>query len=170
MKNDLLELARGMWNSNAFDKQLASLVIYASFAEYLAEHLLSSVKYAIEIASYAQFGAIIYLKSDDEKSPRPLAMYDYINRLETYEFPDKANIVPLLKSIGKARNQLFHNFARIKPEDGNKLDQYVKSIQEGTEDLIDRVNMVENTIKTLTNYQPVQPSRGQNNNAQKEKE
>lgn len=155
IKNNLLGSARAMWASNDFEKQLASLIIYASFAEYLAEHLLGSVKYAVENASYAQFGAVLYLNSNEKKSNKPLTMYDYINRLESYEFPDKVNIIPLLKSVGQARNKLFHDFARIKPEDADKLDRYVKSIQEGTEELIDRVNMVEATIKALTNYNPV---------------
>ena len=155
IKNNLLGSARAMWASNDFEKQLASLIIYASFAEYLAEHLLGSIKYAVETASYSQFGAVLYLNSNERKSNKPLTMYDYINRLESYEFPDKVNIIPLLKSVGKARNKLFHDFARIKPEDADKLDEYVKSIQEGTEDLIDRVNMVESTIKALINYDPV---------------
>lgn len=155
IKNNLLDSARAMWASNDFEKQLASLIIYASFAEYLAEHLLGSIKYAVENASYTQYGAILYLNSNDKKSNKPLTMYDYINRLESYEFPDKVNIIPLLKSVGQARNKLFHDFARIKPEDADKLDQYVKSIQEGTEELIDRVNMVESTVKTLTNYSSV---------------
>lgn len=152
IKNNLLGSARAMWASDDFEKQLASLIIYASFAEYLAEHLLESIKYAVENASYAQFGAVLYLNSNEKKSIKPLTMYGYINRLESYEFPDKVNIIPLLKSVGLARNKLFHDFARIKPEDANKLDQYVKSIQEGTEELIDRINMVESTIKTLTSY------------------
>lgn len=153
LKNDLLGSARTMWNSNDFEKQLASLIIYASFAEYLAEHLLLSVKYAVENASYSQYGGILFLNTEEKKTSKPLTMYDYINRLDNYEFPDKSNIVLLLKETAKARNKLFHDFARLAPDDADKLGQYVNSIQSGTEELINRINTVEATIKTLTGYQ-----------------
>lgn len=153
LKNNLLQSARTMWSSGDFEKQLASLIIYTSFAEYLAEFMLRSVRYAVERASYHTYGGIVHSLSEpsnSKSSQRPLNMSDYVSRLEGYSFPDKDNILPLLKNIAKARNDLFHNFARIKPSEGSRLDKYSSDIHDDTEDLIDRVNVVAESIRALT--------------------
>lgn len=155
LKNNLLELARGWWQTGDLEKRLASLIIYASFAEYLAEHLLNSLRYAVERASYSAYSAIVYLKPK-EVTNRPPTMYDYINRLEGFEFPDKSNIIQLLKDISKPRNKLFHNFARIKPDEA--IDKFLEDIQAGTEELINRVNTVEAALKAMTNQELTQPT------------
>ncbi len=146
IKNNLLNLARQSWDSGDFEKKLASLIIFASFAEYLAEHLLDTVRYAVERASYQSYGAVIFLKADDTKA-KPLNMSDYINRLSNFEFPDKKDTLKLMKTIATARNKLFHDFARITLEEAAIVDKYVEDIKEGTEELITKVNTIEGSIK-----------------------
>ncbi len=146
LKNQLVEYARQLAATDNAESQLACAVIYASFAEYIAKHVLETLRHIMYENTYNTFAGILFVDDRNQVNRKgkhkPMMMGDVIIRLEKYEFPDKSGIVAALKSITTSRNNLLHNFAISDQKGLERLDHDVAVIKDETEDLFRRVNTV----------------------------
>ena len=143
IKNELLQLARNAkTGEKKLETDLASVLIYSNIAEYLAEHLLSTLNHFIHQVSYTNYAAILYVNSVF-KSGRKMTLNQTVEEIEKFQFPDKENILKNLKNIAESRNRLFHNFAKSNlSEIQNLLATDLPIIQNECEEVITRINTV----------------------------
>lgn len=136
LKKQLLEIAR----SKRTNEPLASALIYASIAEYLAENLLENLRNLVYRASYEQFAGILFVdeRADDSKK----TMGHIVRELSKYFFSDKDEVIRLLGRIAECRNNLFHNLAKITPADTHGLDEALRVIPESVEELIYKIDVI----------------------------
>lgn len=122
------------------EAQLGCAMIYASFAEYMAGHLLDNLRHLMYQSTYRDFAALLFVDQRPKKSDKPLTMGGTVGRLKTYGFPDKEAILELLASIGNSRNNLFHNFAKSDVKGFEVLTADIESIKEDSEELFEKIN------------------------------
>ncbi len=141
LKNGLLQYARDLKAQVGFENQLASGFIYASFTEYLGDHLLENLRYFIHKGTYNQYAGILFI--DETTTNDQLTLGKIIEKLEKYSFPDKDGVLELFMEICHARNNIFHNFAN---SDKSGLEKIISedliTIQNKTEELLDKVNVI----------------------------
>ncbi len=140
LKNQLIEWARSLKNKLEPEAQLASVMIYANFTEYLAEHLLETMRYIIYQGSYNQFAGIVFINNDVDT--KPVFMRDKLKELSKYEFPDKKQLLTMFTQINKKRNNLFHNLAKADQDQLSEFDSDMQKIQEQTEELFAKINTI----------------------------
>ena len=115
IKKKLIDVARQLRQKKAIAEQLSSALIYASFAEYVGEHVLENCRHLAYNATMQFYGGIIGFDERGRDQNKPLG--HIICQLEKYDFPLKREIVDLLGEIADSRNNLFHNLAKAKQED-----------------------------------------------------
>lgn len=140
LKNALIDYARGISSKTEVEAVLACAMIYASFAEYIAGHLLDNLRHLVYQTTYRDFAAIVYIDQRSNKETR--TMNKVARLLRDFEFPDKRAIIELIEEIARSRNNLFHNFALIDEKKSEVFDGDVKTIRESTEELFTKVNTV----------------------------
>jgi hypothetical protein len=140
LKNALVGNARELRSSEGIGAQLSSALIYASITEYLAENLLANLRFLVYRSSYVNFAGIVFI-DERKKSPKQ-TLGESKNNLEKYSFPDKPDIMAILSEINKSRNNLFHNLAKTKESELEKIDADIKCIQDSTEEFIEKVNVL----------------------------
>lgn len=139
-KDNLLGLARSLKNKDGIENSLSSTMIYASLTEYLAQHLLQNLRYLAYRATYLRLSAVVFIDQRHKEQVRGLG--ETIISLSEFEFPDKQDVIKLLKKFNKARNHFFHQFMKINNQNAGKFDEDIKIIRECTEDLIDKFNTI----------------------------
>lgn len=140
IKNNLINYARSISNKNEPDARLACAVIYASFAEYLAGHLLDTLRHLMYTTTYKDFAAILYV--DQRKDSKIRTLGQTVSLLRGYMFPDKKEIIELLEQINKSRNNLFHNFASLDEKKSKQFDENMDTISANTEELFNKINVI----------------------------
>jgi len=140
LKNYLIEYARTLSTKEDAEAQIACAVIYASFAEYMAGHLLDNLRYLVYQTTYRDYAGILYQDERDDKKIR--TMGQTINLLRAFGFPDKEDILRLLEQVSKSRNNLFHNFAKADAKGFEVLDADIARIKEDTEEIFAKVNTI----------------------------
>lgn len=141
LKNQFIEWARILKaNTEQPEAQLASVIIYTNFVEYLAEHILKTLKHIMYQATYNYFAAIIFVNSSSGSDPK--FMWEKLKELDKYEFPDKQDILNLFRQIIEKRNNLFHNLAKTDENELVNFGQDLASIQELSETLFAKINTV----------------------------
>lgn len=161
LKNGLLQYGRDLKAKSGFENQLASAFIYASFTEYLGDNLLENLRYFIYKGSYNQFAGILFI--DESHKEERLTLGQIISKVKKYNFPDKENVLELLKEVCDARNNIFHNFAN---SDIQGLEKIITidliTIQQKTEELLDKINIIYAGLQKILLPQPeVKTSTGQ---------
>jgi len=160
-KNNLIALARGLKDKNGIENSLSSTLIYASLTEYLAQHLLQNLRYLAYRATYLRLNAIVFMDQRNKEQVRGLG--ETISALSEFEFPDKAQVINLLKKFNRARNHFFHQFMRINNSNATQFDKDTKVIRECTEDLIDKFNTIYTGLGAQTwESLPTQNINGEN--------
>lgn len=159
-KHNLINLAKSLRAKEGFENQLASAFIYVSFAEYIADHLLETLRYFIYDNSYKNFGGIIFVDQRDLGQNRTLGMT--IKELEGYNFSDKDGILELLDGICQMRNDLFHSLARVNLSTAQKYTEEMLKIQDLSEKLIDKIDVVYAGLKKILIPQEVGSNLPQN--------
>lgn len=142
LKKVLLDHARQLASQDGMEAPIAAAVIYASFAEYLTEFLLENVRLMCSEASLRSFDGVIYSKKKPEQTKKEKTFGEIIGLLRRYKFPGDDEILARCKKISDARNNLFHNFAKVSQEDLQGLDNDIAIIRPATEELIGLVDIV----------------------------
>ncbi len=132
--------ARGLKGGAGVGDQLAGVVIYASLTEYLAENLLENLRQLVYYTTYIQYAGILFLDERNDESKRTLGQT--VRELEKYYFPDRDEIIRLLKEITESRNNVFHNLAKVDQEKAMEIDADLKSIMENGEELINKIDVI----------------------------
>lgn len=140
LKNQLIDYARVLSVKKDAEAQLASAMIYASFTEYIAGHLLDNMRYLMYQTTYNQYAGILFVDERDDSEVR--MMGKTIHLLQKFSFPDKTDILRLLSEVSKSRNNLFHNFARADLEGLEVLNEDIQTIKERSEEIFQKVNTV----------------------------
>lgn len=140
LKNYLIDYARTLASKGDLEAQLACAVIYASFAEYMAGHLLDNLRHLMYTTTYREFAAILFV--DQRKDSKVRTMNQVVSLLQGYEFPDKKEVIDLLQSINKSRNNLFHNFASTSGDQFNVFDDDIDNIKTKTEELFTKIGII----------------------------
>jgi hypothetical protein len=139
-KNNLIALARSLKDKDGIENSLSSTLIYASLTEYLAQHLLQNLRYLAYRATYLRLNAVVFIDQREKEQVKGLG--ETIAALSEFEFPDKNEVMSLLKKFNKARNHFFHQFMKINNSNANQFDKDTRIIRECTEDLIDKFNVI----------------------------
>lgn len=139
-KNNLIALARELKDKDGIENSLSSTMIYASLTEYLAQHLLQNLRYLTYRATYLRLNAIVFMDQRDKEQVKGLG--ETISSLSEFEFPDKVDVINLLKKFNGARNHFFHQFMGINNNNSVQFDKDIRTIRECTEDLIDKFNTI----------------------------
>lgn len=157
LKQQILVFARDLAKKQGFENGLASAMIYSSFAEYISENLLESLKYFIYQGSYNQYAGIIFINETNAgKSKKTIGQN--IGELERYNFPDKEGILDCLRKITQARNNMLHQFAKSNVEGLNKIIlQDVLIIQQETETLVQKIDTVYAGLQKILNPNIMNP-------------
>ena len=142
LKNALVEKARDLKNKKKLESQLASAMIYASIAEYLAEHLLENLRFFVYRSTYIDYAGIMYMDERNKGNGKGKTLGNTTALLEKYSFPDREEIISVLKDITSCRNNLFHNLAKTSANDFSKLYETIEKIQSDTEIFIEKINVV----------------------------
>ena len=145
IKNELLNLARNAKlqnKDNKLEDNLASVLIYSSIAEYLAENLLQNLTHFIKTSSYNNFAGILFLEKVSEREGH-MTLGAMIKELEKFSFPDKKDILSCFNGVCSSRNRIFHDLAKSDIETVTKmLIVDLPIIQEKCEELITRINTI----------------------------
>lgn len=148
LKNELVQLARWAIDDESVEKRLSAVLIYSNIAEYLVEHLLDSLNHCIYENSYKNFGGILFLSSASWTSYGTI--WTLIGELKKFTFPDKEEIIKCLEKIVKARNKIFHNFAKTDIETiGDLLSKDLPTIATETETLITKTNTIYASLQKI---------------------
>lgn len=145
IKNELLNLARQSRMDNSEKKleyNLASVLIYSSIAEYLAENLLQNLTHFVKTSTYNNFAGILFIEKISKKENK-MTLGELIIEIDKFSFPDKKEIMDCFNKVCNARNRLFHDFAK------SNLDAIVEMIskdlpiiQDKCEELINKINTI----------------------------
>lgn len=146
-KNQLLNYARLLKDTKKLETDLASAVIYASFAEYVASFVLNNLRHIAYIHTYNSSSAIAYLDQRKDPLDRPISYF--IDELRHYSFPDKQEFINLLDEIKNCRNDLFHDLAKSTKDDLIKVATNIKSIQDDVELLVNKLNVISRALEGL---------------------
>lgn len=149
LKQGFLKYARDLKGKQGFENGLAAAVIYASFAEYIAENLLENLRHLIFTSSFNQYAGIVYKTSQDKKQKRR-TLGESIHELESYSFPDRDGIIGCLKKINKARNEIFHELASSDQKVAERLlTENVFITWEETEELVNKIDMIYEGLRKI---------------------
>jgi uncharacterized protein with HEPN domain len=144
IKNELLNMARQARVNvpeKKIENDLASVLIYSSIAEYLAENLIDNLTHFVKTSTYNDFAGILFIKKINTREKMPLGII--IQELDKFEFPDKTEIINCFRNISSSRNRIFHNLAKSDlDETVELLSKDLPIIQERCEDLITRINTI----------------------------
>lgn len=153
LKNELINYARDLKAKQGFENQLAAVFIYASFTEYLGNHLLDNLRYFVHKGSYNQFAGILFI--DETNKDEVLTLGRIIDKLKVFSFPDKDGVIDLFEDICEARNNIFHNFAK---SDMSGIEKIVTvdiiTIIDKTEQLVEKINVIYAGLQTILLPQP----------------
>lgn len=138
VKQRFLEIAREFAQSEDIEKELASALLYSNFSEYLAYHLLESLKQTIFSGSKAFWNGSIYLDARD--SSEKLTIGQIATELKSYGFPSKELILPILKRIAKNRNKVMHKMLRLPAEQMGEIDEAIRELVADSEQLINYID------------------------------
>lgn len=127
---NLIKLAREWSKNKCFSESLASVLIYANLAEFLAESILSIIQIAI---NSNMNGTKCRLDILSDKG-RPTHLEALIRQLNLFDFFLKKEILLLLKNIKDSRNKLFHNLLTAEEKELHP-DKLIKQIQSDVEEL-----------------------------------
>lgn len=147
LKNALVQMARNLKNRDEFESKLASAMIYASVAEYLASHLLENLRYFSYKSMYVNYAGILFI--DERSDQKPKTLGNIKSLLEKYQFPDRDEVVGTIQEISECRNDLFHNLARTSTNDFHRLEEEIKIIQDQTEIFIEKINVVYSGLQKI---------------------
>ncbi len=168
VKQKFLEIARKFNQSDEIEQQLAATMLYANMAEYLAYHLLESLKQVVFSGSKAFWNGTVYF--DDRESSEKLTIGQIANELKKYGFPSKDLIVPLLSAIAKNRNTIMHRMLRVPSDQMSQIDNAIAELAKDCEQLIDCIddiyrglppkNITESLIPTSQHVEAVEKQNG----------
>lgn len=146
IKNELLEMARkarSCKEDNCLEMQLASILIYTTITEYLAENILETLTHLVREGTYTYFAGVLCIETIRSQDDRKMTLGDAIKQIKKFSFPDKNNIIGCFSVILRSRNSIFHNFAK---SDLDCITKFVKddlpTIQDKCEELIKRINTI----------------------------
>jgi hypothetical protein len=143
LKNQLIGYARLLADKTDAEAHLACAMIYASFAEYVAGHLLDSLRHLVYQTTYNQYAGILFIDERKVKQDgKGLPLGALTKLLQAYVFPDKDEIITLLQGVTKSRNNLFHNFARADADGFGVFDDDILMIKNNTEEVLQKVNTI----------------------------
>lgn len=146
-KNSLLNLARELGKKEGIENIISSVMIYAGMTEYLAQHLLSSLRYFVYQVTYGGSGAVAFLDQRDKRQKRGLG--ETIDALGNFEFPDKSEIIDLLKKFNKSRTHFFHELIAVNNENWMDYQEDINNITQLTEEFINKLNVVYKGLETV---------------------
>lgn len=145
IKNELLNLARQSRLDNSERKleyNLASVLIYSSIAEYIAENLLQNLTHFVKIGTYNNFAGILFIEKISKKEAK-MTLGELITEINKFSFPDKKDIMECFNKVCTARNRLFHDFAKSDLEEiVGMISKDLPIIQDKCEELINKINTI----------------------------
>lgn len=166
LKKELINYARGLAHKSGFENGLASALIYSSFAEYLAEHLLKNLKHFAYQGTYSLYAGVIFIDERDEgKKPKKATLGQNIGDLRRFHFPDKDALLNCFNKIAEARNNIIHKFAK---EDLQGLQKLILSdieiIKTETEEVLSKIDIIyaglgKILVEPSQSAQPAQPTQ-----------
>lgn len=138
VKKKFLELARDFASSGEMEKELASVMLYANLSEYLAFHLLESLKQVVFSGSRTFWNGVVYY--DSRSSDQKLTIGQIAKELQKYGFPSKELIIPILDRIAVNRNKVMHNMLRLPSSRLLEIDDAVKELVGDSEELVSLID------------------------------
>lgn len=138
VKKKFLELARDFSTSKELEKELASVMLYANLSEYLAYHLLESLRQVVFSGSKAFWNGVVYY--DSRGASEKMTIGQIAIELKTYGFPSKELIIPKLKRIAENRNKVMHNMLRTPGSQLDQIDEAISQLSSDVEDLVDLID------------------------------
>jgi hypothetical protein len=138
--NRSLELARQQRQSGSIEAFMASAVIYANLAEYLARNLLENLQQMFYLLSYKSFNGIYFIKNKSAKK-NPKMLGQIADSLSIYEFPDCSAFIELIRKFSEARAILFH---KLLTEEGDtkEFDEKIGELHSMAEEILDKYNSI----------------------------
>jgi hypothetical protein len=159
LKNNLITYARAIAAKEEAEAQLASAMVFSSFAEYVSGHLLDTLRHLVYQTTYNYFAGILFIDQRNTKEVRTINKM--VGGLKGYQFPDREKILELLEKIAKSRNNLFHNFAKSDIKGFEGFDEDILIIRESTEELLTKVNIIYTGLqKVLTKSDDITETSG----------
>lgn len=156
VKKQFLQLARDLFNqSDQIEKELAAAMLYANLSEYLAYNLCESLKQSVFSGSKTFWNGAVYI--DLRGTTQKQTIGQIAVELQSYGFPSKEIIVPLIKNIAKNRNLIMHNMLRTPAEELEKIDAAIRELVSDSENLVDAIDDIyrglppSNITETLNN-------------------
>lgn len=140
IKKQLLGAARSLKKDEGVGDLFAGALIYASLAEYLAENLLENLRQLMYQTTYVQYAGIVFI--DERYDDRKKTLGQTICELEKYFFPDKEEIMEILREITDARNNVFHNLGKMHESEMPKVGADIRLITDQAEELIKKIDVI----------------------------
>lgn len=127
--------AYSLRNSDEPADGLASAMIYAGLAEYIASKMINFVEVKINRLCWSTRKDLFIDLTKTIVSKRPTNLEYSIQRLQKYVFPLSDKIIRLLNKIKKDRNDLFH---KLVSDDSSPetLGRLITNIQNDVEKLL----------------------------------
>ncbi len=138
VKVKFLNLAREFRTSNEIEKELASAMLYANMAEYLAYHLIESLRQIIFTGSKTFWNGSVYLDSRNLAEKETIGQI--AKQLKKFGFPSKEVIIPLLERIAKNRNKIMHNILRTPASELQAIDESIRQLADDCEELVSAID------------------------------
>lgn len=145
IKNELLNLARkarASGEERKLENDLASILLYSSIAEYLAENLFENLTYFVKTSTYNNFAGILFVEKISNKDNH-MTLGEMMREIDKFSFPDKKEIMKCFDAVCTARNRIFHDLAK---SDINSITEMLSKdlplIQEKCEELIAKINTI----------------------------
>lgn len=143
VKQEFLKLAKDFTtnpdHSESLAHELAGGLLYANIAEYAASHLLESLKAIVKDAAADYYFGVASIDLPDT-TDRPLG--NTISELSWFEFPQRTEILDLLKKIKAARDKLSHQIIKVPASKLGEIDKSVHQIAVNTEMLLNKVDQI----------------------------
>lgn len=152
VKQKFLEVARDFAKAKEVEKELAAAMLYANLCEYLAGHLLESLKQTVFSGSRTFWNGVVYL--DARNTSEKLTIGQMTKELRQFGFPSKELIIPLLERITKNRNKVMHNLLRLPASEIAKIDQAIGELFSDSEELIAHIDDIYRALPptNITNH------------------
>lgn len=144
---------------------LAAALILSSVCEYAAKHLLESLKHLFYSSTYRDFAALVYLDLRDTSDKKTINQS--ADDLENYGFPDKEEIIDLMRKVATSRNILMHILAETEPDDLGELDIALQELMQNASELIDKIDVVYAGLEKILT--PVQSDGAEEGDINKDK-
>lgn len=156
-KNSLLNTARELASKEGIENVISSTMIYAGMTEYLAQHLLSNLRYFAYDTTHANSGAIMYIDQRNKRQRKGLG--ETIENLKDYEFPDKKKVLNLLIDFNRSRTHFFHEFVAINDSNVSEYQDDIQTIAKCTEELVNLLNVIYAGMGRIMIPQPIQDDK-----------